>query len=146
MVGSCGADVSVVASWMGWIRTLASVLVVSLDGIVSSVGAMGSDGLRRSEMEWKASCVWSQGARDSPLQMHVCKALLAFYQFPLALQGVFANLPPFHKSISQFEGHFEAQRWFRSQRGVSQPKGDEKKEKKFSQPFRSCKTPCEMGL
>ena len=40
MVRSCGADASVVASWMGWIRTLASVLVVSLDGIVSSTGAL----------------------------------------------------------------------------------------------------------
>ena len=40
MVGSCGADVSVVASCVGWIRTLASVLVVSLGGIVSSTGAL----------------------------------------------------------------------------------------------------------
>ena len=37
-------------------------------------------------------------------------ALLAFSQLPLALQGVFANLPPFRKSISQFEGHLEAWR------------------------------------
>ena len=40
MVRSCWADASVVASWVGWIRTLASVLVVSLDGIVSSTGAL----------------------------------------------------------------------------------------------------------
>ena len=31
---------------MGWIKTLASALVVSLGGIVSSVGAMGSDGFK----------------------------------------------------------------------------------------------------
>ena len=40
MVRSWGADASVVASWVGWIRTLTSVLVVSLDGIVSSAGAL----------------------------------------------------------------------------------------------------------
>ena len=54
MVGSYGADASVVASWVGWIKTLSSVLVVSLGGIVSSAGAMGSDGLWRLEMEWEA--------------------------------------------------------------------------------------------
>ena len=31
---------------MGWIKTLTSVLVVSLDEIVSSTGAMGSDGFK----------------------------------------------------------------------------------------------------
>ena len=31
---------------MGWTRTLASVLIVSLGGIVSSAGAMGSDGFK----------------------------------------------------------------------------------------------------
>ena len=46
MVGSCGADASMVASWVGWIRTLASVLVVSLGGIVSSAGVMGLDGFK----------------------------------------------------------------------------------------------------
>ena len=40
MVRSCGADASVMASWVGWIRTLASVQVVSLSGIVSSIGAL----------------------------------------------------------------------------------------------------------
>ena len=44
MVRSCGADASVVSSWMGWIRTLASVLVVSLDDIVSSTGALSWSG------------------------------------------------------------------------------------------------------
>ena len=40
MVRSCGADAYVVASWVGWIRTLASVLVVTLDDIVFSIGAL----------------------------------------------------------------------------------------------------------
>ena len=65
MVRSCGADASVVASWVGWIKTLASALVVSLGGIVYSAGAMGFNGLRRSEMKWEASCVSSQGVRGS---------------------------------------------------------------------------------
>ena len=33
--------------------------------IVSSAGVMGSDGLRRSEMEWEVWCVWSQGVQGS---------------------------------------------------------------------------------
>ena len=40
MVGSYGTDASVVASWVDWIKTLTSVLVFSLDGIISLAGAL----------------------------------------------------------------------------------------------------------
>ena len=40
MVGSYVADASVVASWVGWIKTSTSTLVVSLDAIVSSTRAL----------------------------------------------------------------------------------------------------------
>ena len=169
MVRSCGADASMVASWMGWIKTLASILVVSLAGIVSSAGAMVSDGFRRLKMEWEAWCVWSQGVRGSPLQMHDCEALLAFLAISLGFarcfckpssisQVNFAIWRPFRspKVISQSKGSFAAQRWWK----------EGKKSNRFatakhlakwgfgcgirsfyaSQPFRSCKTPCEMGL
>ena len=83
--------------------------------------------------------------------MHGCVALLGFSQLPLASQGVFVNLPPFLKSISQLEGHFAAWRWFRShfkawrsfrsKMMISQPigdfaaKGQFRSQGAFSQPF-----------
>ena len=40
MVGSCGDNGSVVAFWVDWVRTLTSALVVSLGGVVFSIGAL----------------------------------------------------------------------------------------------------------
>ena len=94
MVGSCGADASMVASWVGWIRTLASVMVFSLDGIISLVGALS----------WSYGLWWFKevrnGVRDFMCVISVrglssldawCGALLAFSQFSLALHDVFTN-------------------------------------------------------
>ena len=52
--------------------------------------------------------------------MHGCMALLAFLELPLALQSIFANLPPFRKSISKPGGDFAAWRSFGSQGAFSQ--------------------------
>ena len=50
-----------------------------------------------------------------------CEALLAFSQLPLASQGVFANPPPFRKSISKPGGDFATKGHFHSQGAFSQP-------------------------
>ena len=52
--------------------------------------------------------------------MHGHEVFLAFLELPLALQSVFANLPPFHKSISKPGGDFAAWRSFGSQGAFSQ--------------------------
>ena len=118
MVGSCGADASVVASWMGWIRTLASVLVVSLGGIVSSAGAMGSDGLRRSEMEWEALCVISVKGFSS-LDAWLRGSLRIF-----TTSLGFAKC--FRKPLFILQVIFIAWRSFRSLEIILQPKGKKK--------------------
>ena len=101
MVRSCGADVSVVASWMGWIRTLASVLVVSLDGIVSSTGALS----------WSYWIWWfkevSNGVRGLVCVIPGCAGLSSSYAWLQGSIGILATSFGFAKcfckpsSISQ---------------------------------------------
>ena len=78
MVGSCGADASVVACW---IRTLTSVLIVSLDGIVSSTGAFS----------WSYGLWWFKEVRNG-MRGFVCV---------ISVRGLFCNKMGIFQPISQ---------------------------------------------
>ena len=104
MVESCGADASVVASWVGWIRTLTSVLVVSLDGIVSSTGALS----------WSYGRGFRGGGNfRSPFRS--CETGVLCYEMALVCQGASSQLWKFSQrrmggceTISQREAIFAA--------------------------------------
>ena len=135
MVGSCGADASVVASWVGWIRTLASVLVLSLDGIVSSAGAMGSDGFREVR----------NGVRSFVCVISV-RGLSSLYAWLCGSVGIFATslgfVSCFRKPLSISQVNFVAWRPFHSLEVISQPMAIFAAKGQFRSPFRSC----EMGV
>ena len=106
MVGSCGADASVVACWMGWIRTLASVLVVSLGGIVSSVGALS----------WSYGLWWFKEVRNG------VKGFMCVISRCAGLCWHFNNFPWLCKVFLQTFLHFASQ--FRNLKAISTLGGD----------------------
>ena len=144
MVGSCGVDASVVASWVGWIRTLTSTLVVSLGGIVSSARALS----------WSYELWWfkevSNGVRDFVCVISV-RGLSSLDAWLHSSIGIFATSFGFTRcfckpsSISQV--NFAIWRPFRSLEVISQPfwsleailqqKGDFTANGGFRSPFRS---------
>ena len=125
MVGSCGADASVVACW---IRTLTSVLVVSLDRIVSSIGALS----------WSYEIWWFKevrnGVRGLVCVIPGCAGLSSSDAWSRGSDGIFAtsigftmcfrkpfrSQRPFLQRKGIFAAQFAAQRWFRSQWAFSQ--------------------------
>ena len=123
MVGSYKAYASVVASWVGWIRTLTSVLVVSLDGIVSSVGAL----------IWSYGLWWfkevKNGVRDFVCVISGCTRLSYSDAWSRGSVGIFITSLGFARCFHKP---------FRSQEVISQtfsqPKG---RKKHFRSPFRN---------
>ena len=119
MVRSCGADVSVMASWVGWIRTLASVQVVSLSGIVSSIGALS----------WSYEIWWFKevrnGVRDFVCVISRCAGLFSSDAWLRGSIGILATSLGFARcfckpsSISQV--NFAIWRPFRLLEAISQP-------------------------
>ena len=123
MVGSYGADASVVASWVGWIRTLTPILVVSLDGIVSSIGALS----------WSYGLWWFKevrnGVRDFMCVISV-RGLSSLDAWLQGFVGIFTTSLGFAKCFCKplfiLQVIFIAWRSFCSQR---------EKRKTFSQPI-----------
>ena len=119
MVRSCGADASVVAFWVGWIKSLASILVVSLGGIVSSTGALS----------WSYGFWWFKevrnGVRGLVCVIPGCAGLFSSDAWSRGSVGILATSLGFAKcfckspSISQV--NFAICRPFLSLEVISQP-------------------------
>ena len=143
MVGSYGVDASVVASWVGWIRTLTSVLVVSLSGIVSSAGALS----------WSYGLWWfkevSNGVRDFVCVISGYAGFSSSDAWSRGFVGIFTTslgfIRCFRKPPSISQVNFAAWRPFRSLEVISQPfrspkaifatKGHFRSQGAFSQPI-----------
>ena len=119
MVGSCGADAFVVASWVGWIKTLTSVLIVSLDGIVSSTGALN----------WSYGLWWfkevSNGVRDFMCVISGWAGLSYSDAWSWGFVAIFVTsfgfARCFRKPPSITQVNFAAWKSFRSLEVISQP-------------------------
>ena len=123
MVRSCGTDASVVASWVGWIRTLASVLVVSLGGIVSSTGALS----------WRYGLWWFKEVRNGVRGFMCVISVRGLSSLDAWLQGslrIFTTslgfAKCFRKPLFILQVIFIAWRSFRSLEIILQPKGKKK--------------------
>ena len=128
MVMSCGADASVVAFWVGWIKTSTSALVVSLGGIVSWA----------ETLSWSYELWWFKevrnGVRDFVCVIFGCAGLSSLDAWLWGSVGIFAtsigftmcfrkpfrSQRPFLQRKGIFAAQFAAQRWFRSQWAFSQ--------------------------
>ena len=113
MVRSCGADASVVASWVGWIRTLTSILIVSLDGIIFSTGALS----------WSYGLWWFKEVRNGVRDL-VCvismRGLSSLDAWSWGFVGIFATSFGFTKCFCKS---------FRSLEIILQPFGSQREKR-----------------